>query len=107
MHGNAGDRVLYRAHDEAVEQGHVARSSRSGVDAASWQELEVLENGEKPLLPDRRIRGLNRRECASNATPSVRDRLLAAGPIPVPILRLPNMSGNIGSGVGHGLSTRT
>jgi hypothetical protein len=33
--------------------------------------------------------------------------LLAAGAIPVPILRLPNMSGNVGSDVGHGLSTKT
>ena len=48
---DARDRILDRAHDKAVEQGHVAIRAGTGLDAAARHKLEVLQNIEETLLP--------------------------------------------------------
>ena len=80
---------------KAIEQRHVARCSRSRVDAAAWKEFEVLEDGKELFLPGRGILGLNSCERTSDPTPRVCDGLLARTVVRVPILRLPYVTGNI------------
>ena len=96
-----GIEVLDRPHDEAVEQRHVARCPGPGMNAAAWQELEVLQDGKELLLPGRRVLGFNGRQRTSDPTPRIGDGLLARLAIRVPILRLPNVPGNIGCKVAH------
>jgi hypothetical protein len=71
------------------------------VNATAWKELEVLQDGAKPFLPNRRINGFNGRERTGKPNPRISDRLLLRLSARIPILCLPNVSGNVGCNIGH------
>ena len=93
---NARNRIFDRAHDEAIEQRHVACRSGAGLDATAGKELEVLQDAEELLLPRRCVLRLDGSQRTGDAAPSIRDGALDIAAIGVPILRFPDVMGNIG-----------
>ena len=86
---DAGDRVLDRAHDEAVEQGHVAIRAGPGLDPPARQELEVLQDVEEALLPFDAVGRFDLSQCVRDTPPGrLHRRFGSAGAI----ARLPHMT---------------
>ena len=91
-----GIEVLDRSHHEAIEQRHVARRSRSGLDAAARQRTRNPAGWQRNALPKRPF------FCSTAASARATRRhvsaivALGAASIGVPIFRLPDVMGNIG-----------
>ena len=84
-----GIEVLDRAHDEAVEQSHVAVCACSCLDPPTGQELEALQNVEESLLPFLAVGGFGLSECVRDTLPCCLNRgfhCISA------VARLPNMT---------------
>ena len=75
-----GIEVLDRAHDEAVEQGHVAICACSCLDPPAGQELEVLQNVEEAPLPFDAVGHFGLSECVRDALPGCLHRSFGSAP---------------------------
>jgi hypothetical protein len=100
---DAGDRVLNRSHDKAIERRDVARRPGACLNAAARKELEILKNGEEALLPSRYISGFDRGKRAGDATPAVGDITLMRIATSVPVFRLLDVPGDFSDEVIHNL----
>jgi hypothetical protein len=74
---DARERVLDNSHNETIEQRHAAAGAGPGQNPSAWQELVALENFEELVLPRFAIAWFNAGDGASDALPSVFNRLLA------------------------------
>ena len=99
-----GIEFLDRSHDEAIEQRHLARRSGSGMDASARKELEILQDGEELLLPLRGVLPLDSSQRMGDPPPRVRDTAFVMAAAGVPILRFPDVVGNIGGKMAHSAS---
>src|SRR5665213_4276176 len=72
---DAGDRVIDHPHDKAIEQRDFAGGSCARLNPAAGKKLEILQDAEEAILPNRSVLGLDRRERARNPTPSVHDSM--------------------------------
>ena len=99
---DAGDRVLDRSHDKAIEQRDVARRPGACLNAAARKELEILKNGEEALLPSRYISGFDRGKRAGDATPVSAISCSCASRL-VPVFRFPDVPGDFSDEVIHNL----
>ena len=98
---DAGHIVRDRAHDEAVEQGDVARRAGAGEDAPGRHEAEILLRFEEPLFPYRRF-ALDLRQRLRDPPPGIVDRPVdrrAVRPFQ-PVFHVPDLLGD-GGDVGH------
>ena len=93
---NARQRILYRAHDEAVEQGDPVRGSGSGLDTAPGEKFEVWQQGAKAFRPvRRRCRIFHRRQSGGDPRPGIFDRTVEdRGVRAIAVFFLPDLSGN-------------
>ena len=93
---DAGDRVLDRPHDEAVEEGDIALGADAGLDAPARQEPEILKDAQEALGPKGSgVLGLHGGECSRHATPGLGDRAFFATAVTMAILGAPDVMGDV------------
>ena len=90
------------AHDEAVEERHLARGAGAGGDAAGGEEAEVLERREEFLFPRPGI-GLVAGQRAGHAAPRVLDRAVMHGAVAIlqAVFHVPDGFGDGGGETAH------
>jgi hypothetical protein len=81
----------------------LAGGSCACLNPAAGKEFEILQDAEEAVLPDRNVLGLDRRKCARDPTPSVRESIFAQLVISEPVPGLPHMVRNIVRTHVHGI----